>query len=47
MFLENSGFEKPVVVTNTGGLPDVVTDGKTGYVVEPQNLKKLAHVEKN
>lgn len=37
------GFEKPVVVTNVGGLPDVVTDGKTGYVVEPKNPKELAN----
>lgn len=36
------GFEKPVVVTNVGGLPDVVTDGKTGYVVEEKNPKQLA-----
>lgn len=36
------GFEKPVVVTNVGGLPDVVTDGKTGYVVEEENPKELA-----
>ena len=36
------GFEKPVVVTNVGGLPDVVTDGKTGYVVEEKNPEKLA-----
>ena len=36
------GFEKPVIVTNVGGLPDVVTDGKTGYVVEPQNPEVLA-----
>jgi len=36
------GFEKPVIVTNVGGLPDVVTDGKTGYIVEPRNYKKLA-----
>lgn len=36
------GFEKPVIVTDVGGLPDVVTDGKTGYVVEAQNPNKLA-----
>lgn len=36
------GFEKPVIVTNVGGLPDVVADGKTGYVVESKNPCKLA-----
>lgn len=36
------GFDKPVIVTAVGGLPDVVTDGKTGYVVEPRNPDKLA-----
>ena len=36
------GFEKPVVVTNVGGLPDVVEDGKTGYVVEACNSGELA-----
>lgn len=38
------GFDKPVVVTNVGGLPDVVTDGETGYVVEAKNPQKLAEV---
>ncbi len=28
-------FEKPMVVTNVGGLPEIVTDGVSGYVVEP------------
>lgn len=36
------GFEKPVVVSRVGGLPDVVDDGKTGYICEPCNPKSLA-----
>ena len=36
------GFDKPVIVTNVGGLPDVVTDKKTGYVVAPQKPDKIA-----
>ncbi len=29
-------FDKPMVVTNVGGLSEIVPDGKVGYVVEPQ-----------
>lgn len=36
------GFEKPVVATRVGGLPEVVLDGKTGYVVEPFESDELA-----
>lgn len=36
------GFEKPVVVTAVGGLPDVVKDGKTGYIVEPNNPNAIS-----
>lgn len=36
------GFKKPVVVTNVGGLPELVEDGKTGFVVEPRNPEALA-----
>jgi glycosyltransferase involved in cell wall biosynthesis len=28
-------FEKPMVVTNVGGLPEVVPDGKVGFVAKP------------
>lgn len=36
------GFEKPVLATNVGGLPDVVDHLKTGYIVEPQNAGAIA-----
>lgn len=29
-------FEKPMLVTNVGGLAEIVPDGKVGYVVEPE-----------
>lgn len=35
------GFEKPVVVTDVGGLPDVVTNGKTGYVVDSKSSQAI------
>jgi len=34
-------FEKPMLVTNVGGLPDLVPDGKVGVVAEP-NPKAIA-----
>lgn len=36
------GFEKPVVVTDVGGLPDVVIDEKTGYVVPNKDSEAIA-----
>lgn len=36
------GFEKPVVVTDAGGLPDVVRNGETGYVVPAGNAHEIA-----
>lgn len=35
-------FEKPVVVTDVGGLPDVVENGKTGYIVRPKEPAEIA-----
>jgi len=28
-------FEKPMIVTNVGGLAEVVPDGKVGFIAEP------------
>lgn len=36
------GFETPVVATAAGGLPEVVADGKTGFVVPPLDDDALA-----
>lgn len=32
-------FNKPVITTNVGGLPEVVIDGVTGFVVDPSPQK--------
>ena len=40
--LEASACEVPVVVTNVGGLPEVVDHEVTGYVVPPKNPEELA-----
>lgn len=36
-------YDKPVVVTDVGALTEVVTDGKTGYVVKPNDVNSLAN----
>jgi len=36
------GFEIPVIVTRTGGLPEVVREGETGFVVPPEDPPALA-----
>ena len=35
-------FEKPVIASNVGGIPDVVDHGTTGYLVEPERSVELA-----
>ena len=37
------GFEKPVLATNVGGLPDAVDNMKTGYIVEPLRPDLIAN----
>lgn len=40
--LESMGMGKPVVATSVGGIPEMVLDGKTGYLVKPANPRQLA-----
>jgi glycosyltransferase involved in cell wall biosynthesis len=35
-------YSKPVVATSVGGLPEMVEDGETGYLVPPQDERALA-----
>ena len=35
-------FGLPVIATDVGGLPEVVLDGRTGFVVPPKDEKRLA-----
>jgi glycosyltransferase involved in cell wall biosynthesis len=35
-------FDKPVITTNVGGLGEVVIDGKTGFVVTPNDPRALS-----
>jgi glycosyltransferase involved in cell wall biosynthesis len=35
-------YNLPVVVTNVGGLPEIVDEGKSGYVVNPNSPEDVA-----
>lgn len=40
--LDAMASSKPVVATRTGGIPEVVVDGETGFLVEPHDSAGLA-----
>jgi len=45
--IEASATEKPVVVTCVGGLPEVVIDGKTGFIIKPNDpIEAAISIEK-
>lgn len=40
--IEAISASKPVIVTNTGGIAEVIEDGKTGFLIEPGDVKSMA-----
>lgn len=43
VLLEAMALKKPVVASNTGGIPEIVSNGKTGLLVEPGNPISIAN----
>ncbi len=41
--IEAMANAKPIVAFHTGGIPDWLIDGKTGYLAECRNIEDLAH----
>lgn len=41
VFLEAQQFGIPVVGTNSGGIPEVIADGESGFVVEERSSKEI------
>jgi glycosyltransferase involved in cell wall biosynthesis len=39
--LESLSFEKPVIATSVGDIPEVIIDGFNGLLIPPQNIDKL------
>lgn len=42
VFLEAMAFGKPVIGANYGGIPDIIEDGRTGFLVEYGAVDKLS-----
>ena len=40
--LEAMASKKPVVGTSVGGIPEIILDGKTGYIVLPRDVSELS-----
>lgn len=41
--VEAFACSRPVVATDVGGIPEIVTDGYDGYLINPNNIKELSY----
>lgn len=42
--LESMAFGKPVIGSRVGGMPEQIEDGKTGFLFEPGDIKRLTYL---
>ena len=42
VLIEAEALGKPVIGSNVGGIPDLIKDGKNGFLFEPKNSDNLA-----
>ena len=40
--VEAMAMERPIIATNAGGLPEIITNGKTGLLIQPQDATAVA-----
>jgi glycosyltransferase involved in cell wall biosynthesis len=43
VLLEAAACGKPMVASNVGGVPDIITHGKTGFLASPKDIKTFIH----
>ena len=47
VLIEAMAMEKPVIATDAGGVPEIITDGRTGILIEPRSVPAVgAAIEK-
>ncbi|MFO7662688.1 MAG: glycosyltransferase family 4 protein [Chloroflexota bacterium] len=44
VIVEAFAFGKPAIVTNIGGMPESIINGKTGFVIEPDSIMALEKI---
>ena len=42
VFLEAMYFSKPCIGANAGGIPEVIADGKSGFLIDPKQINALS-----
>jgi glycosyltransferase involved in cell wall biosynthesis len=40
--VEAMAMERPIIATNAGGLPEIITNGKTGLLIKPRDATEVA-----